>query len=462
MKNALFILLAVSMSLMISCDKSQPNVLFIMTDQHNARALGCYGMNEIRTPNMDRLAAEGILFENAICQTGQCVPSRYSIWTGRYARSTGTYWNGQGQNPDEQTVGDLFRAAGYVTGTIGKHHMIMTEKNQNHGFDTVLVPRVNLKPVDTLPYAEAHPGRSYVGPSSLSNDEHTCGRITGASLDFIRKNRDKPFVLWCSYFGPHTPINPSRPWADQYDPATLSLPANHASVDESLPNMNGLISKSGLYSKEEYHRQTLALYYGLVSQIDHNIGRLLQELEDQGLLENTIVVYTADHGEMMGEHRSWTKGLTGYDATIRVPMIIRYPEVYMGGQRIDKMTCSIDLLPTLLDLAGLEIPGNIQGHSLRPDIIESDSWREYAFSEIGQSPLNAVLTVRSRTQKYVLYRKGGETIYEQFFDLRLDPWEMENRLADPAYADVLERHKQALYKWERETEKSAPLVISRP
>ena len=252
----------------------------------------------------------------------------------------------------------------------------------------------------------------------------------------------------------------SLPWANQYDPARLTLPANHANVDDQVPNIQGLISKSGLYSKEAYHRQTLAYYYGLVSQIDHNIGRLLQELEDLGLLDNTIVVYTADHGEMMGEHRSWTKGLTGYDATIRVPMIIRYPKVYTGGMRIDKMACSIDLLPTLLDLAGHEIPGNMQGKSLRPSNIESDSWREFAFSEIGQSSENCVLTARSKTHKYILFRRGGETVYEQFFDLREDPWEIQNRLSDPAYAEIMDRHKQALANWEEETEKTAPLVIN--
>lgn len=438
----------------------RPNILFIMSDQHNARALGCYGTDEISTTNLDRLASEGVLFENAICQTGQCVPSRYSIWTGRYARSTGTYWNGQGQNPDEETVGDLFRAAGYVTGTIGKHHMFMNEENHHHGFDTVIVPRVPLNPTDTLPFAEAHPGRSYVGPSSLDNDEHTCGRITRASLEFIRANKDKPFLLWCSYFGPHTPINPSMPWAGQYDPSMLTLPTNHSSVDEKVPNMQGLISKSGRYSKEEYHRKTLAYYYGFVSQIDYNIGRLLQELEDLGLMDRTIVVYTADHGEMMAEHRSWTKGLTGYDATIRVPMIIRYPGVFSGGLRINKMACSIDLLPTLLDLAGLEIPGNIQGKSLRPGNVASGSWREFAFSEIGQSSLDCVLTVRSRTHKYVHFRRNGKMVYEQFFDLQRDPWEMENRISEEGYKEILERFRQALANWEQETEKTSPLVIT--
>ena len=459
MRNYIFPLLAVSMCLMFSCENPQPNILFIMTDQHNARALGCYGMDEISTPNMDRLAKEGIMFENAICQTGQCVPSRYSIWTGRYARSTGTYGNGQDQNPDEKTVGDLFKAAGYVTGTIGKHHMIMKAENKNHGFDTVLVPRVSLRPIDTLPFAEVRPGRSHVGTSSLSNEEHTCGLITQASLDFIRANKDKPFVLWCSYFGPHTPINPSSPWAQQYDQESLSLPKNHQLVDYGIPNMEKFISKSGPYSREEYHRKTLALYYGFVSQIDYNIGRILKELEDLGLMENTIVVYTADHGEMMAEHQCWTKGYTGYDATIRVPMIIRDPDVFTGGRKIDKMVCSIDLLPTLLDLAGLEIPGNIQGRSLRPSNIEDDSWREFAISEIGNSSRTCVITVRSETHKYVYFRTDGELAYEQFFDLYRDPWEMENSMTDPQYEEVISRHKEALKKWEKETEKSVPLMI---
>ena len=110
----------------------KPNVLFIMSDQHNANALGCYGNKEISTPNLDRIAKQGVRFQNAFCQTAQCVPSRYSIWTGRYARSTGTYGNGNGQNANENTVADLFDKAGYVTGTIGKHHMIMNQENQNH------------------------------------------------------------------------------------------------------------------------------------------------------------------------------------------------------------------------------------------------------------------------------------------------------------------------------------------
>ncbi len=467
MKNPLIFLLVGVLLLIASCKSadqknteinSRPNILFIMTDQHNATALACYGNEEISTPNLDKLASQGVLFENAICQTGQCVPSRYSIWTGRYARSTGTYFNGQGQDPAENTVGDLFKKAGYVTGTIGKHHQIMNAENNMHGFDTVLVPRVNLMPVDTLPYADVHPGRSPVGTSSLPNEEHTCGLITQASIDFIRANKDKPFVLWCSYFGPHTPINPSLPWASQYDAESVTLTPNHQSVDWKTPGMEGLISKSGTYSKPEYHKKTLALYYGFVSQIDYNIGRMIIELEELGLLENTIVVYTADHGEMMGEHQSWTKGLTGYDATIRVPLIIKDAGTFTGGQKTDKLAGSIDLLPTLLDLAGLDIPDNIQGESLRPSNMQKESWRKYIFSEIGRGPENNVVAVRSQTHKYVHFRMETQTEYEQFFNLEEDPWEMKNLINDPSQAEFISVFRKAFENWENETEKSPPLL----
>ncbi len=438
----------------------KPNVIFIMTDQHNANALGCYGNKEVKTPNLDKLAKEGVRFHNAICQTGQCVPSRYSIWTGRYARSTGTYGNGNGQNPVENTVADLFGKAGYKTATIGKHHMRMSKENQNHGFDLVSNPHGNAKPLNPLPYDEVHPGRSEVGESPLSNEKHTCGLVTAEAIRFVQDNKDNPFVLWYSFEGPHTPITPSAPWSKQYDPERLTLPPNHRSVDEQMPGGDKMISKSGKYSKDIYHYQTLAYYYGLVSQIDYNIGVLLAELDKLGLTENTIIVYTADHGEMMSEHGAWTKGTTGYDATIRVPLIISYRDRFAGNRQINDLVCSIDLLPTLLDLAGLNIPENIQGKSLDKLVSGKTDWREYAFSEIGSSTQNSVITVRGRTEKYVLFRKNGTVEYEQFFDLENDPWETTNLAENKKYAADVLTMKSVLKKWEEETEVSEPFKVA--
>ena len=463
MEKKYAIILAVGCTLTVtthaaSTEKTKkPNVLFIMSDQHNAHALGCYGNIEVSTPNLDKLAGKGVLFQNAFCQTGQCVPSRYSIWTGRYARSTGTYGNGNGQNAAENTVADLFKKAGYVTGTIGKHHMIMNAENKNHGFDVVLVPADRAKPVNPLPFNEVHPGRSEVGESPLPNEKHTCGLITQDCIKFIDENKDKPFVLWCSFPGPHTPITPSAPWSRQYDPKKLTLPPNHLSIDTLMPGNIGLLSKSGKYANDFSHNQTLAYYYGLVSQIDYNIGMLLAELDKLGLRENTIIVYTADHGEMMSEHGAWTKGMTGYDATVRIPMIISYGKQFMGGRKIDELVCSIDLLPTLLDLSGLKIPANIEGKSLVTLKPGTPTWREYAFSELGSSTQTSVITVRGKAAKYVLFRRGGKIDYEQFFDLKSDPWETANLVKNHKYQNELNKFKMALNDWERVTEKAEPI-----
>lgn len=436
---------------------TRPNIVFIMSDQHNARALSCYGNSEISTPNMDRLAAEGTLFENAFCQTGQCVPSRYSIFTGRYARSTGTYSNGQTQNPDERTVADIFKDAGYISATIGKHHMQMNEANDNHGFDLVSSPSADLQGAGTfLPYDEVHPGRSLVGETALTNDEHRQGQIVAESIDFIRENKNRPFVLWCSFWGPHTPITPSAPWSTQYDPAELTLPPNLHVIDEEMPGIDTLLTKSGTFPEDSYHSACLAYYYGLVSQIDYNVGRVLDELDALGLADNTIVVYTADHGEMMSEHGAWTKGNTAYEPQIHIPLIIRFPGKFPGGKRISKLVCSIDLLPTLLDAASMEIPGNIDGKSLLAP--KTQQWRKYAFSEHGSSSQKTCIMTRSQTHKYVLFRTGGEMEYEQLFDMVNDPWEMQNVIDDAGYSEVLAELKEALAQWEAETPPSEPMA----
>jgi arylsulfatase len=435
------------------------NILFIMSDQHSARALRCYGNQEIRTPNLDRLAAEGILFENAFCQTAQCVPSRYSILTGRYARSHGTYSNGQGQNPQEQTVAELFKKAGYATGTIGKHHMVMDKTTGNHGFDTVFAGANAsfAQKGEFLPYDEVHPGRANVGKSALSNEEHPAGIITAKALEFLREHRERPFVLWYSFSGPHTPICPSSPWAEMYDPRELSLPPNLEIIDREVPQIDGLLTKSGKFSQKHYHRQTLAYYYGLVSQIDHNLGRVLKELDDLGLSDRTLVVYTADHGEMMAEHGAWTKGRSGYDATIRVPLILRWPKVLPAGRRTDELVGSIDLLPTLLEAAGLPIPANVQGISLLPLARgQGEQWRDTIFSEIGGSTQDTCIAARRKRHKYVLFRDRVKTVHEQLFDMAEDPWEMHNRLGDPAYAKILAEMRQVLAEWEAKIPAAAP------
>ncbi|MCU0914733.1 MAG: sulfatase-like hydrolase/transferase, partial [Planctomycetes bacterium] len=210
-----------------------------------------------------------------------------------------------------------------------------------------------------------------------------------------------------------------------------------------------------------WHRRTLAYYYGLVSQIDHNIGRVLTELDNLGLSDHTLVVYTADHGEMMAEHGAWTKGRSCYEATIRVPMILRWPHALPAGKRIEELVCSIDLLPTLLEAAGQPIPANVQGVSLLPLMRgQNQEWRDTVFSEIGDSTQDTCIAVRRRRHKYVLFRDQGQTVHEQLFDLAEDPWEMHNRARDPARARILDQMRQALADWEARTPASEPRAAS--
>jgi len=231
---------------------------------------------------------------------------------------------------------------------------------------------------------------------------------------------------------------------------------NATAQPHDTPGLKGTQEKSGTFG-EDLHRKTLAYYYGLVSQIDHNIGRVLDELDRLGLADNTAVVYTADHGEMMSEHGAWTKGHQGYDATVRVPLMLRCPGVIPQGVRRKEPACSIDLLPTLLELTQQPIPKNVQGKSLvAPAKGQAGAWRDTIFSEIGNSVENQTVIARTANTKYVVYRQDAKVTYEQLFDLEKDPWEMKNEIRSPKYQQMLTTMRDKLDRWERQTKAVPP------
>jgi len=420
------------------------NVLFIMSDQHNARALGCYGNPDVLTPNMDRIAGEGVRFDKAFCQTPQSCPSRMSILTGRYAHSHGVRVNGVLEPEGLTTVAGILREAGYSTGAVGKMHVF--SRLSKLGFDLQ---------VDMIEYLaflkkEGQPNFTAsgdwldfkisgpVGITHSDNDHHRPGFWAGEMVKFLRANKDRPFCAWCSFYGPHTPITPSRPWAEMYDPDKLTLPGNFGSRPEKVSRRLETAQRNFRRMDERDHRQTLAYYYGLVSQIDYNIGVVLDELERLGLAEKTIVVYTADHGEMMAEHSTWTKGTGCFDATVRVPLIIRLPGALPRGKVVRELVGSIDLMPTLLDMTGRPVPGKVQGKSLLPLMRgRGRGWRDVVFSEGGYPGRGHGVSSMARTQshKYVRHTKGEE-LFEELFDLERDPWETENEIDNPEYAGV--------------------------
>ncbi len=481
-------LLVVSLLVAASCSREverRPNVLFLLSDQHVASALGCAGDRDAHTPALDRLARDGVRFANAFCNTPQCSPSRYTIWTGRYSRSHGLRANRVPEDVTQTTIAEILRSEGWVTASIGKHHM--TNSLAEHGFDVVVdfddfdawrsqanAPHWN-QGGEWLDFARrVVPG--HVGTSRASNEEHREGWFATRAIEFLRQPRERPFCLWLSFHGPHTPIAPSPEFAELYRDRKVQLPA---SWNHTGPSGNAeLDSARAIYRSfgEFQHERTKALYLAFVAQIDHNVGRVLDALDELELADDTIVVYTSDHGDMAGAHGVWGKYYFLNEEVVRVPLIARVPAGVRGAvEGADRIRLSqpgavheelvelVDLAPTLLELCGVPVPTSMQGRSLVPLLDgTAEGWREVVFAETGipSQPAGRTLMARSRSFKYTLHEKRGVRS-EQLFDLTSDPGEMRDVAADPAHATELAELRGALADWELRTE-SAPLVLPLP
>lgn len=430
------------------------NILFIMSDQHNARAMGCYGSPDVKTPNLDKLAADGVLFERAFCQTPRCSPSRATILSGRYAHSHGLI--DESIDPRKETyVSEILQEAGYVTGYIGKAHLKYSPKE--YGFDHVIehpeyrryVKREKGLAKFTMrgQFIEDFPGGS-IGSSDNSNEDHQSGYFASKAIEFLKTNKDKSFCLWLSFYGPHGPVKPSREWSDLYDPNKITLPD---SFDYEPSKISERMSEHRVKFEnvsESQFSEAICYYYGLISQIDHNIGRVLVELERLGLYDNTIVIYTADHGAMAGEHRCWSKGVGGMDATTGVPFIIRVPSVTVKGERNGELVGLVDIAPTLLELTDQAIPPQVEGRSIVPLLKEQNAkWRDVIFCQGGFPDSNrAFYMARTKTRKYECH-EYEDNIFEAVFDLEEDPWEMHNQIDNPKYASIASELRERLEEW---------------
>lgn len=419
------------------------NVLIIITDQHNVHALGCYGNDAIDTPNLDRLAAQGIVFDNAITPSGACRPAKMSIFTGLHPRTHGLL-DGRAETPKGwQTLGEIFRDAGYRTGLIGKHHM--PDAVQTFGFEALSR--------GPSPRKGGPESGGRVGPSRLPNEEHSTGVIATDTMTFIDDHVDEPFFLISSQFAPHRPIFPSEPWASRHDPATIAMPPNHDYAADRLPGPLETLREKSAEMHEGAQAETLAYYYGLVSQVDHNIGRLIDRLDHHGLLEKTVILFLSDHGEMMGEHGAWTKDVFGYDAVVRIPLIWRLPGGEQGGTRRTQLASSLDVMPTLLDLTGLSAEHAMEGRSLVPELHDASvAGPEFDVSELfGVHNAKFCSTVRTDRWKYFRIASPDAPADEYLFDLAADPWEMRDLSTSPDARAALDRCRNWLDGWQRET-----------
>jgi arylsulfatase len=451
----------------------RPNVLLICTDQQRYDALGASGNDEIDTPNLDRLAAEGVLFENCYVQNPVCGPSRASLMTGRYVHSHGLWANGVALPPHERIFTKDLADAGYDCGLVGKLHLSAchggrTETRPDDGF------RVFRWAHDPYPgsseneyhrwlrayrpdlYDAAVDPESPVTFDTMPSEAHYSRWIGNETIQFLRsgRERDKPFCFVANFFDPHHGFGAPKEYVDRYDPAVLSRPVT---VTGELAGKPPIFSEASRRSYAGHARgfveytdtelqQVKAAYYAMVTLVDAEVGRILAALEQEGLAGNTLVIFTSDHGEMLGDHQLMLKGPMMYDCAVRVPLLMRWPGSLPAGHRRTELVQWIDLAPTVLDAAGLPPLCRCQGASLlRLARGESDAWhRDWALSEYRDSghpydPAVHTTMLRHDRWKLVVHHgppATGRQRTGELYDLVADPRELDNLWDVDTHADV--------------------------
>jgi choline-sulfatase/uncharacterized sulfatase len=461
---------------------SRPNILFLFSDQHNARVMGCSGDPVVQTPHLDALAASGVRLERAYAQSPICTPSRMCFLSGQYAHNHG-YYGLMGPRPENlPSLFAVTREAGYFNGIIGKIHTPEGWLGSDCHWAEDQAGRDwpgladDASPQDTDPYTaylrkrglpdaqdqrflpgESDASKLDARPSSLEFDDTSEGWIAGRSIAFMEaaREQEQPFCLWMSMPRPHQAYAPAREFWDLYEDIDIPLPPN---ADDSLAGR----SLAARQTRERFHKRTdwmadepkeweaarrrvLHGYYACVSQVDAAIGRVLEAIDRMGRRENTIVVYSSDHGEFAGEHGLIEKAPgIGFHCVTRIPMIWSWPGCLPGGEARAELVESIDFLPTICRLAGLPAPDWTDGHDISDLLEKGGAVRKYAFTE---HPLSKTIqSGRYKLTRFLPEMNGGEP-HGELFDHETDPWELNNRYTDPGLAAVRVELEAALYEW---------------
>ncbi len=423
----------------------QPNVVLLIADQLRSSALGCTGNEVVKTPHLDRLAAQGALFTNAFACSPVCSPARAQILTGKFSGSSGKIrkpGNLLYKLPlEETTLAEILRQQGYATGFIGKWHLSPQDLETANGFVPPGPARQGFKTWAAIEVPSGHYNAKYFtdSPQPLVARGFSCDVETDLAIDYLESHRDQPFFLTVSWNPPHNPYTPPRPF-DVYDPATIPL----------HPNVPAELAATA--------RESLAGYYGLISAVDANVGKILDALETLDLTRQTIVLFVSDHGDMHGsqgvrleegaKRRPWSE-------SCQVPFLVSYPGTVVPGQVHDALVGTVDIVPTLLALAGVEVPGWVQGLDHSPLILgEPFHERSSIFLHItagGRSTPLAAPWRAVRTKEHLFAVSAG---LEQgdwlLYDLRQDPFEMVNLIDDPARGDRKQDLRTQLDAWRTE------------
>ena len=370
-----------------------PNVLLIVADDHAPYVYGAYGNSRARTPNLDRLASEGMRFERAYCNSPMCTPSRQSFLTGRYPRSVGVTLLRDVLDESTITMAETFSAHGYATAAIGKMHF---NSGASHGFQLRVdrpQHRALLKAREATPLPEGlevlgkwrpfqTPAAEWLNadyrPYPAAEIDMAPNFFVDAAAKFLHQDRQEPFFLLLSFYQPHSPFHFPVEYAGRFDPTQFEVPVPGAEDDWQIPNIFRNLStreKQGI----------IASYYTSVEYLDSNIGRVLGALDDAGHADDTIVVYIGDHGYSLGQHGRFEKH-TMYEPAVRSPLVVRYPKRVAAGSVSQALVEFVDLFPTLTSLCGIAQPDTVQGRSFEA-VLKGDATehREHVIVEYGEN-----------------------------------------------------------------------------
>jgi arylsulfatase A-like enzyme len=470
----------------------RPNVLLIMADQLKATASHLYGNTFCRTPAMERMAREGVLYQNAFTPHPLCVPARISLWTAQYSHTHGARRNETLMPAGAQHAAQIWKDGGYHLGLIGKNHCFQRAEDldlfdtwcevEHFGLPKAISTRGMpwFRPVESINAAHAirrnmprqTPHFGYA-QSDYPLEDYSTGLVTGQTIRFLEQHQTEPFALWVSFPDPHTPYETPESYAALFPPEKIDIPPWPANELDNAPERNKVLHQmlgieddplTDIYG-------VLGVYYGMVRFLDDGLGQILDALDRLRLRENTIVVFCADHGDFAGEHRMMRKGGLFYDCLTRVPLIISWPGQIPAGRIDESMANLIDVVPTLFTLQGLDIPAAMQGRPL-PTVTTAKP-RQAAFAEYGAGGpaftladladhprpygLNASKAslqwreaegrrkmVRTRKWKYVHDPMGDR---DELYDLTGDPWELTNVVDNPVHQDIIFNLRSRLLSW---------------
>jgi len=440
----------------------RPNILLVITDQQSADVMSCrMGSQYIDTPTMDSLAAGGMLFTRAYASNPLCMPLRNSLFTGRYPHETGVTKNadpkGGSLAPEFVFMGTYLRNAGYETAYSGKWHICLDAKDPDaHGFEILKTKSKSLPP----------------------QDNNYDSRVSHAAVEFLGREHDKPFLLVVSLLNPHNICEWARRAAGREQnlscgeigtpPALDQLPPPPANLDPPKNEPDGMTFirrayqvDTGLFpvsrfTPEDWRKQRWG-YYRMVEKVDGEIGKVMGALRSAGVEDDTLVIFTSDHGDCTGAHR-FNQKTVFYDESVRIPLIVRWKGKTAPATSDKLVNTGVDILPTMLDCAGIEQPKNLPGRSVLPLALgrPSELWRDCLVAQNNMSQTGVVdgirptmegRMVRTDRYKYCLYARG--TRREALYDMQEDPLETVNLAGDSKYRQVVLEHRKLLSNFGR-------------